>query len=307
MLNITGNAAIDVFIGLAFFYFLLSIFCSAINEGIATAFNLRAKDLEKGIRNLLGEQADAFYADARIQALHKPKRFLESLGIPFLKPQRFPRLSKKPFGNKRPSYISSRAFALTALDILAPPDPESDPPPAGGARDLVKRAEGIVEGLKVSNPTVGRLIQDALDEAKGDEVKFRAAFERSFDETMDRVSGWYKRRVQLILIVIALAVVGAMNADSFNVGQRLWKNDALRSAVVAQASAAVKNEPNVPGHYVYGSCGQVHRSGQATGNPPRLDNPALTDGVVDSGKDPRPAPHGLRHHARSSVLVRPAG
>src|SRR5712691_9325832 len=61
VLNITGNAAIDVFIGLAFFYFLLSIFCSAINEGIATAFNLRAKDLEKGIRNLLADNASDFY------------------------------------------------------------------------------------------------------------------------------------------------------------------------------------------------------------------------------------------------------
>ena len=30
-----------------------------------------------------------------------------------------------------------------------------------------------------------------------------------------------------------------MNADSFSVAQRLWKNDAVRSAVVAQANAAV--------------------------------------------------------------------
>jgi hypothetical protein len=74
--------------------------------------------------------------------------------------------------------------------------------------------------------------------------KFRAAIERSFDETMDRVSGWYKRRVQLILFVIALVAVGAMNADSFSIAQRLWKNDALRSAVVTQANAAVtKGKP----------------------------------------------------------------
>jgi len=84
VLNITGNAAIDVFIGLAFFYFLLSIFCSAVNEAIATTLNLRAKDLERGIRNLLDDKAGAFYDDPRIEALRKPKRFLGWLPIPGL-------------------------------------------------------------------------------------------------------------------------------------------------------------------------------------------------------------------------------
>jgi hypothetical protein len=63
--------------------------------------------------------------------------------------------------------------------------------------------------------------------------------ERSFDEVMDRASGWYKRRVQLILFVIALALAGAMNADSFSIGQRLWKDDALRSSLVTQANNTV--------------------------------------------------------------------
>jgi hypothetical protein len=245
MLNITGNAAIDVFIGLAFFYFLLSIVCSAINEAIATAFNLRAKDLERGIRNLLAEKTSDFYADPRIQALHKPKRFLGGLGIPWLSDPfhlRKPVLRlKKPLGGKLPSYISSRAFALTFLDTLAPPDVKGNSPEtATGSRDLIKRAEEILGSNKDLNPTAARLLQDALDEARTDVDKFRAAIERSFDETMDRVSGWYKRRVQLILFVVALAAVGAINADSFTVAQRLWKNDALRSAVVAQANQAVK-------------------------------------------------------------------
>jgi len=89
------------------------------------------------------------------------------------------------------------------------------------------------------NPKVAQMLQDALDEAGTDVEKFRGSIEGSFDELMDRVSGWYKRRVQLILFVVALVAVGAMNADSFSIAQRLWKNDAVRSAVVAQANAAV--------------------------------------------------------------------
>ena len=51
-----GNLpALDVAIGLAFVYFLLSTVCSAFNEGIATVLGWRAKTLEDAIRNLLGE------------------------------------------------------------------------------------------------------------------------------------------------------------------------------------------------------------------------------------------------------------
>jgi len=205
-MSITGNAAIDVFIGLAFLYLLLSTVCSAINEGIATALNLRAKDLEKGIQNLLGDDQaakDRFYAGWRIQALSKPKRFLG--WIPGL-------------GDKKPSYVPSRVFALTLLEHAYAVE--------GEFNDLRERAQALVNS-EATNATVKGLLLDALREA--DRVTdviaraeaFRKALETAFDEAMERVSGWYKRRVQLILFVIALALVGSINADSFALGQTL--------------------------------------------------------------------------------------
>ena len=209
-MNITGIAALDVVVGLSFLYFLLSIVCSAINEGIATTLKLRAKFLEQGLRNLLASDANvkAFYNHWRVQALHMPSRV---------------------FGKDlRPSYIPSRVFALTVLDTVAPP------PDRVESNDLVARASGAVK-KGVSNQTIQGLLQDALDEAGDDVQRFRAALERSFNDVMERTSGWYKRRTQLTLFITALVLVGAMNADSFVLAQRLWKDDALRSSVVAQA------------------------------------------------------------------------
>jgi hypothetical protein len=202
--NVTGNAALDVLIGLFFLYFLLSIVCSSVNEGISAIFNLRAKDLERGIQNLLGGKASAddFYAHWRVQSLFKP-------------PGRF-------FTDRRkPSYIPSRIFALTVLEKFAPPAHKEDP-------------HGPIDNVRVR-----LLLQAALDETRADVERSRAALEQSFDEVMDRASGWYKRRIQLILLVLSLGLVGAINADSFAVAQRLWKDDALRAAVVAQADRAV--------------------------------------------------------------------
>jgi hypothetical protein len=220
VLAITSYPALDVFIGLAFFYFLLSIVCSSINEGIATALNLRAKTLEAGIRQLLGSQeaANQFFQNWRIQALHKPKRFLG--WVPGL-------------GDKKPAYIPSRTFALTLLDTFAATG-------ADGKRDLLAQARSVAD--VVPNGRVKQIVDDALTESQEQVEDLRKSLERQFDESMQRASGWYKRRAQLFLFVIALALVGAINADSFTIGQRLWKDDALRTAVVAQADKTVSDK-----------------------------------------------------------------
>ena len=217
MLAITNYPALDVVIGLAFVYFLLSLVCSAINEGIATALNSRAKTLEEGIRQLLGSEQAAkdFYENWRVAALFKPRRFLG--WVPGLR-------------DKKPSYIPSRAFALAILDTFAPGE-------MGDSHDLLQRAKKVAD--ESPNERVKKIVNDALVEGRNRADKVRESLERQFDESMQRVSGWYKRRVQLILFVVALALVGAINADSFTIGQRLWKDDVLRAAVVQQATKTV--------------------------------------------------------------------
>ena len=232
MLALTSYPALDVVIGLAFFYFLMSIICSSINEGISTVFALRAHTLEAGIRELFGGDktlASKFYDDARVQALMQSKWWL---GLR---------------RNRKPSYIPSRVFALALVDTVAPPDSKglvaaSSTPRsrADASYDLLAHAQRLA--TTVDNQHVRTMLQDALSEAGKDRDKFRMALEQQFDEAMERVSGWYKRRVQLILFVIALALCAAINADSFTIAQRLWKDDVLRSAVVAQAKTTVADK-----------------------------------------------------------------
>jgi hypothetical protein len=79
------------------------------------------------------------------------------------------------------------------------------------------------------------------------------AFERTlqdwFNNAMARVSGWYKRWTQLILLGLAVLVVAATNADTIALVQRLVKNDGLRSALVTAAEDAAKtsaaSDPNL--------------------------------------------------------------
>jgi hypothetical protein len=218
--HIAGNAALDVLIGLFFLYFLLSIVCSAVNEAVASYLNLRAIDLERGVQNLLGkERTERFFEHWRVKMLWKPP------GI-FLKKVR------------KPSYIPAHVFATTLIDILhAPGEP---PPTTDGIRDRFAEATAALENVK-DEPALHGLLQDAVTNGIGYPSMFFDSLETSFNDVMERASGWYKRRIQIILFAVAFALVCAINADSFAIGQRLWKDDALRAAVVAQANQAVSS------------------------------------------------------------------
>src|ERR1041385_2955072 len=92
-----GSQVIDVAIGMIFVYLLLSLICSAANELIEAKLKNRAKDLEAGIKNLLGNKAlaDQLYSHGLISGL-----FSQDKG--------------------KPSYIPSRTFTLALLNTVFP-------------------------------------------------------------------------------------------------------------------------------------------------------------------------------------------
>ncbi len=50
----------------------------------------------------------------------------------------------------------------------------------------------------------------------------RVAVADWYDEAMDRVAGWYKRRVKWILLILAASVTIAVSADSLRIAEQLW-------------------------------------------------------------------------------------
>ena len=65
----------------------------------------------------------------------------------------------------------------------------------------------------------------------------KANLELWFNGTMDRVSGWYKRRTQTILFCIGIVAAVTLNLDVVTVAKRLTQDKPLREAVVAQAKS----------------------------------------------------------------------
>lgn len=73
------------------------------------------------------------------------------------------------------------------------------------------------------------------DEAHGDVEELKKSIEIWFNNSMDRVSGWYKRRTQTVHLLLASLIVVAINVDSVLIGNELFSNQTLRNALVAEA------------------------------------------------------------------------
>jgi hypothetical protein len=127
-------------------------------------------------------------------------------------------------GRLGPSYVPSRTFAIALLD-----------PVGGDAGTGTRPARAIPESLAGALRVLKR-------EAGGDPDHYKDNIEVWFSQSMERVSGAYRRRTQAFLLMWAAAVVIGANADTFVIANALWSDPAMRQAVVARAERYVAEE-----------------------------------------------------------------
>jgi len=200
-----------------FVFLLLSLVVTAANELIASWLKRRSTTLYRGIVRLLANEGttNALYKHPLIAGLNEQSWFANYRhSLPF---------------KKRPSYIPSRTFALALLDVLAPVSAAGDPDRMGKIRAALAGSGELGKSLAV-----------VLEDSGGDLEEFKKNIEVWFNSSMDRVSGWYKRRTQWILMVLAVVVAISMNADTLVIAQTLWRDPAMRAAVVNQAQQYVE-------------------------------------------------------------------
>ena len=85
-----------------------------------------------------------------------------------------------------------------------------------------------------------KVLMPLVDAAGNDIVQARKNIEDWFDSSMDRVSGWYKRRVQWITLIFGLGIVILVNVDTLAIGSNLYTNAAMRDSLVAASQEYAK-------------------------------------------------------------------
>jgi hypothetical protein len=204
----TSSQVLEVSAGLIFIYLVLSAVCSGIKELIARALDMRANTLEKAIRNMLADPGGSI--TSKLIQNHLIAGTVEP-GV-------------------KPPYISSRNFALALFDVIAPTN-------ASQSRTVQDLKNGVGN---FPDPRVGKALLGLLDSAQQDVDLARDRVENWYDDTMERVSGAYKRRAQVLIAVLGLGLCVGLNVDSLMIIRELWNDEALRTAVAAEAQKQVE-------------------------------------------------------------------
>lgn len=229
-----GSTTLEVAIGLALIYLLLSLICTALQETVEAWLKIRASQLEKGLRVLLQDQD----GKQLLQNLYNHP-LLNGLFSGDYDPD------KVRSGAARrtclPSYMPASSFASALMDTIVRGPVTSNASPVNGEFSFDSLRAAVTNSTML-NASMKRIMLLMLDSAHGDLAKVQTNIETWFNSGMDRVSGWYKRQTQRVLLVLGIVIAVALNVDTLRVADELYRNDNLRTAVVAQAEITGKGK-----------------------------------------------------------------
>jgi len=267
-----SSGIIDLAIGLIFVFAVTAALSSAVTELVARLLGLRGAYLLTGLRELvdgsnvstdLGQAQTAYLEIRNIVRGTKvpaqpPSVTSALLGGPIMGNQgmagQIPsrKLTIAPDGTKGrlpamtadrqagsrwsqlrslPAYISARSFAAAVIDLLTPDGSGQT------TMDVIKKnVDALPATMSPFKPSLQALIKTAGDDVS----QFRTAVERWYDDHMDRVSGWYKRHVAKITLLIGAILVVLLNINPLTIGRTLYTQSTVSTAVSAVAAQSTK-------------------------------------------------------------------
>jgi hypothetical protein len=190
---------LQIIISVVVIYVIFSCVVYIIVEWIAGVLQMRGKLLRHAVLNL--------FRDERIGRLIYDHPHVESL---------------KPSNGRLPSYISSASVASALIDAIGSrvdENPESR---------MKKPFENFVEGIKNLERSPHRDLLITLAQQATDVKELAASIEKWFNDAMDRVSGWYKKRMRLIIIIVSAIVTVGFNVDTIHIILAAKADPALR-------------------------------------------------------------------------------
>lgn len=199
-----GSTVIEVGIGLAFIYFLISVICANINDLISRLLNLRAKELESGLRALLGDP----------ELMNKLWTHPLVRGVAGRRGQ-------------APTYIPPNTFALALFEVIAP---NANHP---GGLDAIR-----LMTTKLPESAAQHVVVNAIDAANKNITRAHQIIAEWFDSAMNQVSQEYKLKMIYLSLIVAAIVTVILGVDSIEVANTLYREPAVRAAVANAAQTS---------------------------------------------------------------------
>jgi hypothetical protein len=243
---------LDVAIGVVFLYLLLTLVASVVVELLSTLRNWRGQMLYGAIEEMLSQNsvlcAQSLYLGPFIRTLARNSESRSFIDVYEWKGWR------RKDQSILPSYIPSSTFSTAIIyELIA----QASKQQLEEAKELSNAANRRAQPCEICPEATVELLNLYLQRSGARDPLFavieatlaiqgpsiqavRLAIERWFNEYMDRVSGWYKRRTQACLLILGLLVAFAANINTIAVANWLWTGDAARQAIVTAAADVAK-------------------------------------------------------------------
>lgn len=127
---------------------------------------------------------------------------------------------------KKPAYLGPTTFSDILMDILGR---------NRTATVLMKDISAYIETDLADRVELQRILRTFAGQANGDVQRFKMLLEQWYNDTMDRVSGWYRRQVGWILLIIGIGIAIVFNVDAIKIYSTLSTNKTAREQMVSIA------------------------------------------------------------------------
>jgi hypothetical protein len=194
-----NSTILDVVAGLLFTFLTVSLVASTVTEALASLLGWRAATLLKGVKSLLNDPkfdglAKAVYNHALVNSQAPGAARTESTLV------------------AKPSYIEPQHFAGALIDLM-------EKLPATPTETQTQIQAAIAQ---LPDPQLRQTLQWFYSRADRNITDFQNEIATWFDASMNRVSGLYKRWMQVCSFSVGLSVAVLLNVDALHVAQALW-------------------------------------------------------------------------------------
>jgi len=263
----TGSIALDVVIGLVFIFLLYSLLASIVQEILTNLFRLRGRNLRYAISRMFGEKSSGegnlvneFYKQPLIRHL--------SSGILWSKPSYInaPDFSHalmeilKTKGKEilSESLVKDKSDIKIIENTLVKIDEGSDLALSKQLHEILNKKEQRLSEEKgdeeftdvekiwtvLSSSTKKELINEdtkkhlkvLMDNSQNDLMKFRTSMESWYNNTMERASGWYRRTIQLTLLIIGFIIAALFQVNTIEITKLLSIDKEAREDLAQMAT-----------------------------------------------------------------------
>jgi hypothetical protein len=254
-----NTVVLDVVIGLVLIYLLYSLFITIIAEIVAARIGLRERVLRSAIERMLNDSYYEKKAKLKLISfgffrrlfLYESSQFKYSFAGRFYQHPSIKYLSKADkrsfvtLKNTKPSYISSEHFADSLLRLIREK--------GSGNTDMEKILYSLKYNTIHVQPETLKLLQHIARDAGNDIDMLKQLIKKWYEEMMDRINGWYKRKLNLILFILGFLVAGSFNVDTIRITEYLSTDTDARDQMAKIAIEVARDSARYAGHVKIGN------------------------------------------------------